>query len=133
MKIKKGRKTITTDVAYMAGFFDGEGCIRIKKANQKGYSYYIWVAITNSNGEILMNVRELFGGQVRKAEKTVNKIIYHYLITASEAVDMLKVLSGFLVEKKEQAELAIKYHEEKEDLTPEQKKVMYQRMRDLKK
>lgn len=29
MKVKDGRTTITSKVAYIAGFFDGEGCIRI--------------------------------------------------------------------------------------------------------
>jgi len=68
MKIKNGRKTITTKIAYIAGFFDGEGCVRIKKANQYGNSYYVWVAITNSNKNILNNISDLFGGQVRLAE-----------------------------------------------------------------
>lgn len=121
MKIKDGRETITTKIAYIAGFFDGEGCIRLKHANQGGNSYYVWVAITNSNRLILDEVVELFGGNVRKAEKTVNKIVYHYLITASEAVDFLKTIIQFLKEKKEQAELAIAFHETKALLTPEAK------------
>ena len=133
IKIKKGRTTITSRVAYIAGFFDGEGCIRIKKASQKGDSYYIWVAITNSNNEILEDVKELFGGQVRKAERTVNKDIYHYLITASEAVDMLKVLLSFLIEKKEQAELAIEYHNNKGTWSKDRRKSTYLKMRELKK
>lgn len=121
MKIKDGRKTITTDIAYIAGFMDGEGCIRIKKANQGGSSYYIWVAITNSNKFILEYIQNLFGGSIRKAEKTVNKDVYHLLITSSEATDMLKVLNLFLIEKKPQADLAIKFHNEKESMTLEQK------------
>ena len=133
IKVKKGRNTITTDVAYIAGFFDGEGCIRIKRASQGGGSYYVWVAITNSNKEILDYVETIFGGQVRKAEKTVNKVIYHYLITSSEAVDMLKVLLSFLKEKRQQAELAIMFHKEKETLTLEDKKSCYLKMRELKK
>jgi len=132
IKIKKGRNTITTDIAYIAGFFDGEGCIRIKKANQGGNSYYIWVAITNSNKGILDFVKGMFGGQVRKAEKTTNKIVYHYLITSSEAVDMLKICLAFLKEKGTQAELAIYFHENKEKLEPEQKKELYEQMRKLK-
>ena len=133
IKIQRGRNTITTDIAYIAGFFDGEGCIRIKRASQGGSSYYIWVAITNSNKEILDFVANIFGGSIRQAEKTVNKIIYHYLISSSEAVDMLKVLLGFLKEKKQQAELAIKFHEGKEQLSPEQKLMFYKTMGELKK
>ena len=133
LKIKKGRATLTNDIAYIAGFFDGEGCIRIKQANQGGNSYYIWVAITNSNKGTLEYVANIFGGKVRRAEKKVNKWVYHYLVTASEATDMLKVLLGFLQEKKLQAELAIYFHEHKHQLTPAGKKKAYERMRELKK
>ena len=132
IKIKSGRNTITNDVAYIAGFFDGEGCIRIKHANQGGNSYYIWVAITNSNKTILDYIANLFGGSVRKAEKRTNKWIYHFLITSSEAVDMLKTILGFLKEKREQAELAINFHKNKEKLNPNQKKEMYEKMCPLK-
>ena len=133
IKIKKGKNTITNDVAYIAGFFDGEGCIRIKRASQGGNSYYIWVAITNSNKSILDYIADIFGGSVKKAEKTPNKTIYHLLITSSEATDMLKILLGFLREKKEQAELAINFHEKKEWLSPQAKLRDYQLMSRLKK
>jgi hypothetical protein len=133
LKIKKGKQTITTSIAYIAGFLDGEGCIRIKRANQGGNLYYLWVAITNSHKPTLDFVQGIFGGQIRKAEKAVNKTIYHYLITASEASDMLKTVVGFLRDKKKQAELAIIFHENKERLSPSGKDLAYRRMRDLKK
>lgn len=133
IKIQRGRNTITTDIAYIAGFFDGEGCIRIKRASQGGNSYYIWVSITNSNKGILDMVASIFGGNVRQAERSTNKTIYHYLITSSEAIDMLKVLKSFLREKLRQAELAIFFHENKENFSPERKEECYQKMRDLKK
>jgi len=132
IKIKKGKNTITNDVAYIAGFFDGEGCVRVKQASQGGNSYYVWVAITNSNKSILDYIAGIFGGSVKKAERTPNKIIYHLLITSSEATDMLKTLLGFLREKKEQAELAIKFHETKDKLSPIEKKKIYEKMRQLK-
>lgn len=132
MKVKNGRNTVTNDIAYIAGFFDGEGCIRIKQANQGGNSFYIWVAITNSNKEILEWVASLFGGVVRRAESGVNKIIYHYNISSSEAVEMLKVLNIFLREKKTQAELAIWFHDNKEYLTPNEKLAAYSKMKGLK-
>lgn len=132
IKIRKGRSTITTDIAYIAGFFDGEGCIRIKRASQGGNSYYIWLAITNSNKPILEFVMGIFGGNVRQAERTINKVVYHYLITSSEAIDMLKILLAFLREKKRQAELAIFFHENKERLSPKVKEEYCQKMKSLK-
>jgi len=122
MKIKKGRTTITNDVAYIAGFFDGEGCVRIKQANQGGNSYYVWVAITNSHKPTLDYIASIFGGKVRRAEKKVNKWVYHYLITASEAVDMLKTIRCFVREKRKQVDLAISFHEKKGTMNPARKK-----------
>ncbi len=63
IKIKYGKQTITNDVAYIAGFFDGEGCVRIKRANQGGNSYYITATITNSNKAILEYIKDIFGGK----------------------------------------------------------------------
>lgn len=133
MKIKNGKFTITSKVAYIAGFFDGEGCIRIKHSSQRGNCFYVWVAITNSNKSILEMVKDLFGGQVRKAERAVNKTIYHYLITSVEAVDFLKIINVFLIEKKEQAELAIRFYENMADMSVDEKLKIYQKMRHLKK
>lgn len=132
IKIKQGKKTITNDVAYIAGFFDGEGCVRLKQASQGGNSYMVWVSITNSNNGILEYISNFFGGKVRKAEKTPNKTIYHLVITCVEGTDFLKTIIGFLKEKRTQAELAIYFQEHKETLTPEKKRLMYEQMKKLK-
>lgn len=132
MKIIKGKNTITTEIAYTAGFFDGEGCVRIKKANQGGNSYYLIAHITNTNPVILKKVQDLFGGNTRVQEKGRNKPIYNWYITSSEANDFLKTLQPFLIEKKSQAELGIKFHENKEKMTPKEKAKNYQKMRDMK-
>lgn len=132
MKIKNGRNTITAKIAYIAGFFDGEGCVRIKKSNQSGNSYYVWVAITNSNYQILESIEQLFGGRINKVKKGVGKVVYHYLITCDEACDFLKTCLYFLRDKQEQAMLAIWFHEEKRNLTPEQKEDSYEKMKRLK-
>jgi len=133
MKIIKGRNTITTEIAYIAGFFDGEGCVRIKKANQGGNSYYVIAHITNTNESILKSVENLFGGKTRTQERGKNKDVYNWCITSSEAVDFLKTLLPFLKEKKEQAELALFFHEQKEYMPPIVKEEHYKKMMALKK
>jgi LAGLIDADG-like domain len=118
MKITNGRQTITATIAYIAGFFDGEGCVRLKQSNQNEHSYYVIAHITNSNRAILEQVQDLFGGTIRMQEHAVNKTIYNWQITSAEAVDFLQTLSPFLQDKLEQALLAIKYHAQKGELTP---------------
>lgn len=127
MKIKHGRLTITSKIAYIAGFFDGEGCVRLKNAN------YVIAHITNSNQKILMEVQDLFGGQIRKQERTPNKTIFNWYITSAEAVDFLRTLSPFLKEKGAQAMLAIKFHENKGKLSKEEKQSYERVMTEMKK
>src|SRR3990172_828553 len=115
MKVSNGRETVTAKIAYIAGFFDGEGCVRLKNAN------HVIAHITNSNQRILTEIQDLFGGQIRRQERTPNKTIYNWYITSSEAYDFLKTLSPFLKEKGPQAMLAIKFHEQKGSLTKEEK------------
>ena len=133
MKIINGRNTITTEIAYIAGFFDGEGCVRIKQSNQGGNSYYVIAHITNTNPIILKKVQELFGGNTRLQEKGRNKPVYNWYITSSEANDFLKTLQPFLIEKKSQAELGINFHENKEKMTPKDKEKTYKKMMSMKK
>lgn len=122
MKVINGKETITAKIAYIAGFFDGEGCVRIKEANQGGNSYYVIAHVTNSNRCILEQIQDLFGGAIRTQERTPNKTVHNWCISSSEAVDFLKVVSPFLQEKLEEAALAIKFHEQKSELTSEEKK-----------
>lgn len=133
MKVTQGKKTITTEIAYISGFFDGEGCVRIKQANQRGNSYYVIAHITNTNKEILEKVKGLFNGQIRTQEKGVNKTIYNWSLSSSEAVEFLRTLSPFLIEKKKQSELAIWFHENKEKMKPEEKIEHYKKMMEMKK
>lgn len=121
MKVTNGRETITAKISYIAGFFDGEGCVRLKQSNQNEHSYYVIAHITNSNRAILEHVQDLFGGAIRRVEKKVNKTTYSWCITSAEAVDFLETLSPFLREKLEEARLAIKFHKEKSGLKPEER------------
>lgn len=123
-------KNITTDIAYIAGFFDGEGCIRIKKVKS---CYYLVVHITNSNKSILEFIQERFDGKISFQERGVHKTIYQFQLNCGQANDFLKSVIGFLKEKKEQALIGIKFHETKHSLSMEQKELLYIKMREMKK
>lgn len=133
MKVKDGRETVTSKIAYIAGFFDGEGCVRLKQSNQNEHSYYVIAHITNSNRAILEHVQDLFGGTIRKQEQTVNKTVYNWCITSAEVVDFLTTIAPFLREKLEEARLAIKYHEQKGTLKPEERASWVRVMSEMKK
>ncbi len=127
------RRNLTTKLAYIAGFIDGEGCIRIKKSNQSGNSYYVTLQVTDSDPRPLNAIKEVFGGKVFFQEKKLTgKIIWQYYSTTAEAVDTLRVLVGFLLTKKEQAELAIAFHDNQGQLTAEEKLTMHDRISAMK-
>lgn len=132
MKIDK-RNHLTTKLSYIAGFVDGEGCVRIKKSNQSGSSYYITFQVTNSDKQPLELIKSIFGGKVFFQEKGKNKIIWQYYATCSEAVDILKTLCGFLISKKEQAEYAIWFHENKGTLSSDEKLIAHNKISQMKK
>jgi intein/homing endonuclease len=125
MKVKNGRETITSKIAYIAGFFDGEGCIRIKESNKGENSFYVIAHLTNSYRPVLDEVQSLFGGAVRKQERTPNKTIYNWCVSSAEAVDFLRTIAPFLKEKRRQAEYAIDFHERKGTMDGADKRAAY--------
>jgi hypothetical protein len=69
-------------LAYLAGFFDGEGCVYILRCRRpRGYNYYyLEVSISNSMPEPLYLAQSLFGGTItvfqdaRKGHKVVHRL-----------------------------------------------------------
>jgi len=133
MNTKDKRQNLSTKLAYIAGFVDGEGCIRIKKSNQSGNSYYITFQVTNTDEEPLELMQEVFCcGKVYFQEKGTNKIVWQYYATCNDAVDICKALIGFSKTKKTQMELAIIFHDNQHKLNPNEKLSLYKEMKQLK-
>jgi len=94
---------------YLAGFFDGEGCISILKYKKKDWnpSYFLQVQIGQKYGSILDWVKENYGGNVyKKRDQT-------WIMTNHKAYEFIKLIAPHLKYKKPQAELAIKFYEER--------------------
>lgn len=104
-----------TDVAYLAGFVDGEGTIgmrRVKLArNRGGYSYEPYVSVGNTDPTIVTWLGEIFGGTVRtrKQQARGNRklLIYQWEVKSRTAVAVCRVLAPFLRMKGKQADLLI--------------------------
>ena len=128
MKVDK-RRSLTTKLAYIAGFVDGEGCVRIKKGTA---SYYVTFQVTNTDRKPLQMIKKIFGGKVYFQEKGTNKTVWQYYATCNEAVDICRTLIGFSTTKKKQMELAIKYHDNKEGWSKTKRNNAYKKIRELK-
>ena len=95
-----------TDLAYIAGYFDGEGCVLINGTST------IQITIVNTYKPTLEWLKSLFNGSVseRYIQKEVHRVSYSWQLSGNNACIFLETLLPFLREKKKQAELAILFH-----------------------
>jgi hypothetical protein len=106
-----------TDIAYLAGFFDGEGCISMGVVkNPGGRRYHLMaVFVTNSNYAVLNHLRERFGGrldQLLAPGKNPNWLPQWRLVwPASKHTEILETLLPLLIVKRRQAELGLQFRQ----------------------
>jgi len=99
---------IKMELAYLAGLFDGEGCIHIAKPKTtSGYSYSLTISIHQKHSETVKKVHHCFGGNFNECKNGT----YTWQCQGAEAGNVLRLVLPFLIEKKEQAELGIDFLE----------------------
>lgn len=105
-----------TNIAYVAGLFDGEGYIDIYKAstskNSKSPSFMLRVIISQKDGSIMNWLETNFGGSVRMERRKENWI-YRWDIRSQAAKRFLILIMPYLKIKTEQAKLALEFEEVK--------------------
>jgi intein/homing endonuclease len=106
---------------YIAGFFDGEGCIVIQKIidtdTRKKRCPSLRVIITNTNLLILKQIEKYFyslgiEGKItikRRNPSDIRKPCYQWVLWCNRAFNFLKIIHPYLIVKKEQALLGMEY------------------------
>lgn len=96
------------ELAYIAGIFDGEGCINF--TSQKGFAYPR-VIVANTDYRIIQHFSKCFGGAIVKLKKTNDKWkdSWQWILTWSSAIDFLEQIHPWLIIKRQQAELVFAY------------------------
>ena len=101
---------------YVAGYFDGEGCISLYKhhKNQElsGYLRYgLYCRVASVNPKILELFKKYFGGSISKrvARHENHRDTYCWSISAKKADHFLTTLYDFFKLKKAEAKLALEY------------------------
>lgn len=113
---KLGNKLI---LAYTAGIVDGEGSISLSKRTSReyksGYQLRLAVCVANTNEWLVQWFKMQFGGYVNcTREKRENrKDRWQWMIVDGKAAEFLKSILPYLQIKRPQAELAIKFQDEK--------------------
>jgi len=114
--MKKDKQTI---LAYAAGMIDGEGCICVykKKIRNGKYAgilqnYHLQVIVTQKDGRIIDWLIGNFGGSAYLHWKGTNTGYSHeWVLNYQKAAEFLRQILPFLIYKKPQAEIAIRFQE----------------------
>lgn len=104
-------------ISYLAGFFDGEGCISV---NSNGS---IQLRVINTSKKVLDKFPEEFGGKVLPRKQIVNKPQYHWSIYGEDAINAAVKLLPFCIEKKSQLETILSWWKERENFKIREGKV----------
>ena len=117
-----------TDIAYMAGIFDGEGWVGVNCSKpygaHKSPRYTLQMGVANTYIPVLEMFVDEFGGYIKKQSKA-NKQCYSWRASSHRAKLVLETLMPYLKIKKEQAIIAIEYiikhcdRDNTKSLTPE--------------
>ena len=106
----------------MAGFFDGEGCIRINKRIRNTYiEYSVFITVGQKDGAVIDWIIDNFGGGSYFVKRDNS---YVWTATNKIAHNTLKRIVPYLKYKKPQAEIAIDFIEgrnEGKKTSPEEK------------
>jgi hypothetical protein len=115
-----------TELAYIAGILDGEGCISILRTRRRGMTVptsALAVVIANSNITVLKWIRKLFGFGFGKiyaistyTNKTLRRTHYNLRFSQKQSVTLLNWLLPYLRIKKANAILAIAFQSQKEQM-----------------
>jgi hypothetical protein len=102
----------TTDLAYVAGIFDGEGCIGYYSTSKTGTPYYhALVNITMTEDTVVNMLPKLFGFgkiSVHKPKDGTRRTAYQWQVGHKKQVrEFLMAIRPYLVGKAEQADVVL--------------------------
>src|SRR5260370_24892742 len=104
---------IKQELAYYAGYFDGEGSVRIDRKVDGGRTKYTIAAkLANTYKPTVEGLQEAFGGGIRKHGKPPTKAwrqVWLWFSTGETAYNFLVQITPYLHEKAEQAKEAMSF------------------------
>jgi len=105
--------------AYLAGFFDGEGCIHIGKHQSKNTPtpiYNLYVIVAQTNKAIIDDMLETVGlGSVHLYKRSFEKHksdndAYAWHLSGRHAADFLTAIKDYVKLKRFQLDVALEFH-----------------------
>jgi hypothetical protein len=103
------------DYAYMAGLFDGEGCIQLLKQtvrkNGQTTPLYLIISIRNTDSAVMRWVADVWGGRLDdvKAYSRNCSRSWYWTQCSNEALATLQLIRPYLKIKAEECDVALKF------------------------
>lgn len=108
-----------TDLAYLAGIVDGEGCIAIQKANWQGkWQYAVNMKVTNSDPNIIEHIQSIYLAlnvnplvrEKNNQDKPQWKSWFDLYLTKQSAIKtVLEAILPYMIGKKARAIIMLRY------------------------
>ena len=102
------------DLAWAAGFIDGDGCIsmyQVKRVYRKYHEFKIQLSAVNTNLECLQKLQLMFGGSINVMHKGDDernwKKSWIWIVTHRRAARVLEAIGPYMLIKHERAVLAL--------------------------
>lgn len=99
------------DIAYVAGLFDGEGCVNVTEVKPKkgrhSPSFQTLAQISNNDREVLNWVQSLFGGTITSNNVRRQRVTFTWRVYHKRAKEFLEIIFPYLRIKEQQAQLLI--------------------------
>lgn len=112
------QRSSLSQLAWAAGFLDGEGCIRVAKRDPGGDANYIYslsVSVTQNCRTTLEHFKDVLGieGSICEfnSKSAVRSPVYLLTYNCTKARAVLELLRPFLVRKRREADVGIEFAE----------------------
>lgn len=105
-----------TELAWLAGIIDGEGCIDLsRRSRARAVGYHMRVSVSNTDVRLVARCQQItglgrvaqLGGETRRRMRDRWRPCYAWSVSTRQAEDVLRLVLPYLVIKREQADLAL--------------------------
>jgi hypothetical protein len=108
------------DIVYCAGFFEGEGSVRIQNHGRRSRCLQLQVTVVQATLEPLDLFKKLFGGSIARRQMRYRggyRNLYTWVASSKSGEIFLRTVYPYLRIKKEEARIALQYRDRIRDQT----------------
>lgn len=99
------------EFAWAAGFFDGEGWVKIQSRGGEYVGFYLRIGVSQVKREPLEKMQHIFGGNIRVKQEAIGnrKLQYIWTLSTKQAAEALRSMLPYMAHKQDVAELALEF------------------------